>query len=781
MISQELEVSLHMAFVEARQQRHEFITVEHLLLALLDNPSASEILKACAANVDDLRKVLTQFIADNTPIIQGPDDVDTQPTLGFQRVIQRAIMHVQSTSNGKKEVTGANVLVAIFGEKDSHAVYFLHQQGITRLDVVNFIAHGITKAPPQPSPSGGDESAAAESADGSGTNAAQPAQPTALDQYTTNINELAKKGKIDPLIGRESEVERAIQVLCRRRKNNPLLVGEAGVGKTAIAEGLARRIIEKEVPEILEQATVYALDMGALLAGTKYRGDFEQRLKAVLKQLKADPHAVLFIDEIHTLIGAGSASGGTLDASNLLKPALSSGALRCIGATTYNEYRGIFEKDHALSRRFQKIDVVEPSVEQTVQILKGLKSRFEEHHGVKYSAAALSSAAELSAKYINDRHLPDKAIDVIDEAGAAQRILPKSKQKRTIGKTEFEEIVSKIARIPPATVNTDDRQVLARLDLNLKSVVFGQDPAIEALSAAIKMSRSGLGKIDKPIGSFLFSGPTGVGKTEVAKQLAYVLGIELIRFDMSEYMERHAVSRLIGAPPGYVGFDQGGLLTEAITKKPHSVLLLDEIEKAHPDIFNVLLQVMDHGTLTDNNGRKADFRNVIIIMTTNAGAETLNKRMIGFSNAREAGDEMVDIKRMFTPEFRNRLDAIVSFKSLDTDVIMRVVDKFLIGLEQQLQEKKVEISFSEDLRQFLAKKGFDPQMGARPMQRLIQDTIRKALADELLFGRLVNGGRVHIAMDTADSDKVVLEFPTDDGPAKPASTSRRNDSAELVS
>ncbi|MEN9760032.1 MAG: ATP-dependent Clp protease ATP-binding subunit ClpA [Pseudomonadota bacterium] len=778
MISQELEVSLHMAFVEARQQRHEFITVEHLLLALLDNPSASEILKACAANVDELRKALTQFISDNTPIIQGPDDVDTQPTLGFQRVIQRAIMHVQSTSNGKKEVTGANVLVAIFGEKDSHAVYFLHQQGITRLDVVNFIAHGITKAPPAASPS--EEPAATESAESGASGSSSSQQPTALDQYTTNVNELAKKGKIDPLIGRESEVERVIQVLCRRRKNNPLLVGEAGVGKTAIAEGLARRIIEKEVPEILEQATVYALDMGALLAGTKYRGDFEQRLKAVLKQLKADPHAVLFIDEIHTLIGAGSASGGTLDASNLLKPALSSGALRCIGATTYNEYRGIFEKDHALSRRFQKIDVVEPSVEQTVQILKGLKSRFEEHHGVKYSAAALSSAAELSAKYINDRHLPDKAIDVIDEAGAAQRILPKSKQKRTIGKTEIEEIVSKIARIPPATVNTDDRQVLARLDLNLKSVVFGQDPAIEALSAAIKMSRSGLGKVDKPIGSFLFSGPTGVGKTEVAKQLAYVLGIELVRFDMSEYMERHAVSRLIGAPPGYVGFDQGGLLTEAITKKPHSVLLLDEIEKAHPDIFNVLLQVMDHGTLTDNNGRKADFRNVIIIMTTNAGAETLNKRTIGFSNAREAGDEMADIKRIFTPEFRNRLDAIVSFKALDTDVIMRVVDKFLIGLEQQLQEKKVEVSFAEELRAFLAKKGFDPQMGARPMQRLIQDTIRKALADELLFGRLVNGGRVHIAMDPSDAEKVLLEFPSEDAPAKPAS-GRSKDKAELVS
>jgi len=777
MISQELEVSLHMAFVEARQQRHEFITVEHLLLALLDNPSAAEILKACAANMDDLRKSLTQFIADNTPIIQGPDDVDTQPTLGFQRVIQRAIMHVQSTSNGKKEVTGANVLVAIFGEKDSHAVYFLHQQGITRLDVVNFIAHGITKAP-QASPAQ-EEAAAAEQSESSGGQSAQPQQPTALDQYTSNINELAKKGKIDPLIGREPEVERVIQVLCRRRKNNPLLVGEAGVGKTAIAEGLARRIIEKDIPEVLEYATVYALDMGALLAGTKYRGDFEQRLKAVLKQLKSDPHAVLFIDEIHTLIGAGSASGGTLDASNLLKPALSSGALRCIGATTYNEYRGIFEKDHALSRRFQKIDVTEPSVEQTVQILRGLKSRFEEHHGVKYSAAALSTAAELSAKYINDRHLPDKAIDVIDEAGAAQRILPKSKQKRTIGKTEIEEIVSKIARIPPATVNTDDRQVLARLDKNLKSVVFGQDPAIEALSAAIKMSRSGLGKIDKPIGSFLFSGPTGVGKTEVAKQLAYVLGIELIRFDMSEYMERHAVSRLIGAPPGYVGFDQGGLLTEAITKKPHSVLLLDEIEKAHPDIFNVLLQVMDHGTLTDNNGRKADFRNVIIIMTTNAGAETLNRRAIGFSNAREAGDEMADIKRMFTPEFRNRLDAIVSFKSLDTDVIMRVVDKFLIALEQQLAEKKVEISYSESLRAYLAKKGFDPQMGARPMQRLIQDTIRKALADELLFGRLVNGGRVHVAIDAEQGDQVVLEFPKDEE-SKPPAVNRRKDNPELI-
>jgi ATP-dependent Clp protease ATP-binding subunit ClpA len=771
MISQELEVSLHMAFVEARQQRHEFITVEHLLLALLDNPSASEILKACAVDFDLLRKNLTGFISENTPVIQGSEEVDTQPTLGFQRVIQRAIMHVQSTSNGKKEVTGANVLVAIFGEKDSHAVYYLHQQGVTRLDVVNFIAHGITKTPPSQTPSedsaSGSEGESPAGNNSSGSASSSSAQPSALDQYTQNLNKLAKAGKIDPLIGREHEVERVIQILCRRRKNNPLLVGEAGVGKTAIAEGLAFRITEGQVPEVLESATVYSLDMGALLAGTKYRGDFEQRLKAVLKQLKADKNAVLFIDEIHTLIGAGSASGGTLDASNLLKPSLSSGALRCIGATTYNEYRGIFEKDHALSRRFQKIDVDEPSVDQTIQILKGLKTRFEEHHGVRYQAGALTAAAELSARYINDRHLPDKAIDVIDEAGAAQRILPKSKQKRTIGKTEIEEIVSKIARIPPQTVNTDDRQVLAKLDRNLKNVVFGQEAAIDALAAAIKMARSGLGKPEKPIGSFLFSGPTGVGKTEVARQLAYLLGIELIRFDMSEYMERHAVSRLIGAPPGYVGFDQGGLLTEAITKKPHAVLLLDEIEKAHPDIFNILLQVMDHGTLTDNNGRKADFRSVIIVMTTNAGAEMLNKRVIGFSNSREAGDEMQEIKRIFTPEFRNRLDAIVSFKALDEAIILRVVDKFLIELESQLQDKKVDVAFSESLRLFLAKQGFDPAMGARPMQRVIQDKIRRALADELLFGRLVNGGRVDIEL-AEDGETVELVFEGDRPPKKPS-------------
>jgi ATP-dependent Clp protease ATP-binding subunit ClpA len=753
MIAQELEVSLHMAFVEARQQRHEFITVEHLLMALLDNPSAAEVLRACAANIDELRKSLSTFIKENTPTVSGSEEVDTQPTLGFQRVIQRAIMHVQSTGSGKKEVTGANVLVAIFGEKDSHAVYYLHQQGVTRLDVVNFIAHGIKKSDPpepaKPSEGGGNESEKDEAGTPEG-------KGSPLDQFTQNLNQLARDGKIDPLIGREHEVERVIQVLCRRRKNNPLLVGEAGVGKTAIAEGLAWRITEGDVPEVLADATVYSLDMGALLAGTKYRGDFEQRLKGVLKQLKDQPHAVLFIDEIHTLIGAGAASGGTLDASNLLKPALSSGAMKCIGATTFTEYRGIFEKDAALSRRFQKVDVVEPSVEQTIEILKGLKSRFEDHHNVKYALGALQAAAELSAKYINDRHLPDKAIDVIDEAGAAQRILPKSKQKKTITRNEVEEIVAKIARIPPASVSSDDRSKLKTLDRDLKSVVFGQDPAIDALAAAIKMARSGLGKPDKPIGSFLFSGPTGVGKTEVAKQLAYILGIDLIRFDMSEYMERHAVSRLIGAPPGYVGFDQGGLLTEAVTKKPHSVLLMDEIEKAHPDVFNVLLQVMDHGTLTDNNGRKADFRNVIIVMTTNAGAETMNKATIGFTNKREQGDEMADLKRLFTPEFRNRLDATVSFRALDQEIILRVVDKFLLQLEGQLAEKKVEVTFSDELRKHLGKKGFDPLMGARPMQRLIQDMIRRALADELLFGRLVDGGRLTVSLD--DKDEVVLDI-----------------------
>ncbi|HET7633497.1 MAG TPA: ATP-dependent Clp protease ATP-binding subunit ClpA [Burkholderiales bacterium] len=743
MIAQELEVSLHMAFMEARQKRHEFITVEHLLLALLDNPSAAEVLRACAADAEDLRRLLTEFVTEHTPILSG-DEIDTQPTLGFQRVIQRAILHVQSS--GKKEVTGANVLVAMFGEKDSHAVYFLHQKGVTRLDVVNFISHGISKVP-QAAPAKNETEADTEQEASSGG---------ALETYTLNLNALAVSGKIDPLIGRERELERVIQTLCRRRKNNPLLVGEAGVGKTAIAEGLARRIVEGSVPEVLERCQVYSLDMGALLAGTKYRGDFEQRLKAVLKQLIDNPDAILFIDEIHTLIGAGAASGGTLDASNLLKPALSTGQLKCIGATTYNEYRGVFEKDHALSRRFQKIDVTEPSVDETVAILRGLKGRFEAHHGIKYMAAALTAAAELSARFINDRHLPDKAIDVIDEAGAAQRIQPRSKQKKIIGKREIEDIIAKIARIPPRTVSSDDRNALKNLDRDLKAVVFGQDRAIEALATAVKMARSGLGNPQKPIGCFLFSGPTGVGKTEVARQLAYVLGVELTRFDMSEYMERHAVSRLIGAPPGYVGFDQGGLLTEAITKHPYSVLLLDEIEKAHPDIFNILLQVMDHGTLTDNNGRKADFRNVTIVMTTNAGASELSKNSIGFTTSAQAGDEMAEIKRLFTPEFRNRLDAIISFAALDRDIILRVVDKFLLQLEAQIEEKKVEISFTDALKEYLARKGFDPLMGARPMARLIQDTIRSALADELLFGRLAEGGKVTIDIDADDKVKLVF-------------------------
>ncbi len=743
MIAQELEVSLHMAFMDARQKRHELITVEHLLLAMIDNPTAAEVLRACGANLDNLRSELNHYIEEHTPMVGGDEEVDTQPTLGFQRVIQRAILHVQSS--GKKEVTGANVLVAIYGEKDSHAVFFLHQQGVTRLDVVNYISHGVAKVAEE-----------AKRAETEQTAEADAPQASALDSYTLNLNEQVLAGKIDPVIGRDKELERVIQTLCRRRKNNPLLVGEAGVGKTAIAEGLARRIVEKSVPEVLANAVIYSLDMGALLAGTKYRGDFEQRLKAVMKKLEEQPDAVLFIDEIHTLIGAGAASGGTLDASNLLKPALSNGSLKCIGATTYQEYRGIFEKDHALSRRFQKVDVEEPSIAETVQILKGLKSRFEKHHSVKYTLGALNTAAELSAKYINDRHLPDKAIDVIDEAGAAQRILPKSKQKKVIGDKEIEDIIAKIARIPPKNISSDDRNALKTLDRDLKAVVFGQDKAIESLASAIKMARSGLGSQNKPIGSFLFSGPTGVGKTEVAKQLAYTLGIELVRFDMSEYMERHAVSRLIGAPPGYVGFEQGGLMTEAITKHPYCVLLLDEIEKAHPDIYNILLQVMDHGTLTDNNGRKADFRNVTIIMTTNAGAESLSKTTMGFTQGKQVGDEMAEIKRLFSPEFRNRLDATVSFAPLSQEIIMRVVDKFLMQLEDQLHEKKVEASFSDKLKAYLGKKGFDPLMGARPMSRLIQDTIRRGLADELLFGKLANGG--HVFVDIDDKDQITLDF-----------------------
>ena len=743
MIAQELEVSLHMAFMDARQKRHELITVEHLLLAMLDNPSASDVLKSCGANIEKLRTDLSDHIEEHTPIVDGSDEVDTQPTLGFQRVIQRAMLHVQSS--GKKEVTGANVLVAIFGEKDSHAVYFLHQEGVARLDIVNFIAHGISKV--------------AESNENEGiANEAEPEIKSnkGLETYTINLNKLVAQGKIDPLIGRDAEVERLIQILCRRRKNNPLLVGEAGVGKTAIAEGLAKKIVENETPEILQGMVIYSLDLGALIAGTKYRGDFEQRLKDVLKLLAEQDNAILFIDEIHTIIGAGSASGGTLDASNLLKPALANGGLKCIGATTYQEYRTVFEKDHALARRFQKIDVEEPNVSTTISILKGLKSHFEKHHNVKFSSSALISAAELSAKFINDKQLPDKAIDVIDEAGAAQRILPKNKQKRLIGSKEIENVIAKMAKIPAQNVNKDDRNALQTLERDLKAVIFGQNKAIESLSSAIKMARSGLGSDNKPIGSFLFSGPTGVGKTEVARQLAYILGIELVRIDMSEYMERHSVSKLIGAPPGYVGFDQGGILTESVNKNPHSVLLLDEIEKAHPDVFNILLQVMDNGFLTDSNGRKTDFRNVTLIMTTNAGAEALSKASFGFTQTKQTGDEQEDIKKLFSPEFRNRLDSIVSFTALDSDVILKVVDKFLIQLENQLHDKKVDATFTPKLKEFLAQKGFDPQMGARPMSRLIQDTIRKALADELLFGKLINGGEIEI--DISDEEKIILNF-----------------------
>ena len=743
MIAQELEVSLHMAFMDARQKRHELITVEHLLLAMLDNPSASDVLKSCGANIEKLRTDLVDHIEEHTPIVDGSDEVDTQPTLGFQRVIQRAMLHVQSS--GKKEVTGANVLVAIFGEKDSHAVYFLHQEGVARLDIVNFIAHGISKV--------AETSDNEEPVSGGGT---EVKSNKGLETYTINLNKLVAQGKIDPLIGRDSEVERLIQILCRRRKNNPLLVGDAGVGKTAIAEGLAKKIVENDTPEILRGMVIYSLDLGALIAGTKYRGDFEQRLKDVLKLLAEQDNAILFIDEIHTIIGAGSASGGTLDASNLLKPALANGNLKCIGATTYQEYRTVFEKDHALARRFQKIDVDEPDVATTISILKGLKSHFEKHHNVKFSSSALISAAELSAKFINDKQLPDKAIDVIDEAGAAQRILPKAKQKKLIGSKEIENVIAKMARIPAQNINKDDRSALKTLERDLKAVIFGQNKAIDCLSSAIKMARSGLGSDNKPIGSFLFSGPTGVGKTEVAKQLAYILGIELVRIDMSEYMERHSVSKLIGAPPGYVGFDQGGILTESVNKNPHSVLLLDEIEKAHPDVFNILLQVMDNGFLTDSNGRKTDFRNVTLIMTTNAGAEALSKASFGFTHSKKSGDEQEDIKKLFTPEFRNRIDAIVSFAALDNDIILKVVDKFLIQLESQLHDKKVDATFTPKLKEFLAQKGFDPQMGARPMARLIQDTIRKALADELLFGKLISGGEIEI--DISEDEEIILNF-----------------------
>jgi len=737
MFSKDLEVTIGQCYKQAREQRHEFMTVEHLLLALTDNQSAVGALRACGVDLPRLTAELEKIIAETVPVLPHGDERDTQPTLGFQRVLQRAVYHVQSS--GRKEVTGANVLVAIFGEKDSHAVYFLHQQEITRLDVVNYISHGIAKIGEEPSAGAGGN--ADREAEEGGEGKGNP-----LSEYASNLNELALEGKIDPLIGRTDEIERTIQVLCRRRKNNPLYVGEAGVGKTALAEGLAKRIVDGEVPEVLEGATIWSLDLGALVAGTKYRGDFEKRLKAVIGQLKKQPGAILFIDEIHTIIGAGSASGGTMDASNLIKPMLASGELRCIGSTTFQEFRGIFEKDRALARRFQKIDVVEPTVADSIEILKGLRSRFEEHHAVAYTNEALKAAVDLSVKHIPDRLLPDKAIDVIDEAGARQRLLPEDQRTNTIDVPEVEYIVAKMARIPAKQVSASDRDVLKNLERNLKMVVFGQDQAIEALTASIKMARSGLADPSKPIGSFLLAGPTGVGKTEVTRQLGMQLGIEMIRFDMSEYMEAHSVSRLVGAPPGYVGFDQGGLLTEAVTKHPHCVLLLDEIEKAHPDVFNILLQVMDRGVLTDTNGREANFKNVIVVMTTNAGAQQASRRGIGFVKQNHTTDAMEVIRRMFTPEFRNRLDAIIQFNSLDFDHILRVVDKFLIELEAQLSEKHVALDVDADARRWLAEHGFDPQMGARPMARVIQEKVKRALADELLFGKLADGGKVKLGV-----------------------------------
>ncbi len=746
MLSKELEFTLNAAFKEAREKRHEFMTVEHLLLALIDNPGAAKVLRACGAELEKLRRDLRTYLDESTPMLGAKDERETQPTLGFQRVLQRAVFHVQSS--GKKEVTGANVLVAIFGERESQAVYFLNKQNITRLDIVNYISHGISKAHE------GDESTgfttAPEDEKSSDSTSKNP-----LNAYAINLNEQSLLGKIDPLIGRRAEVMRTIQILCRRRKNNPLYVGEAGVGKTAIAEGLAKMIVDDDVPDVLAGATIYALDLGALLAGTKYRGDFEKRLKGLLAQLDKEPGSILFIDEIHTIIGAGAASGGVMDASNLIKPMLASGELRCIGSTTFQEYRGIFEKDRALARRFQKIDVTEPSVEETIKIINGLKSSFQEHHNVKYSRQAMRAAAELSDRYINDRHLPDKAIDVIDEAGASQKLLPPSKRKKTIGVTDIESVIAKMARIPPKTVSTSDRDMLRNLERDLKMVVYGQDHAIETLASAIKMSRSGLRDPQKPIGSYLMAGPTGVGKTEVTTQLARIMGIELVRFDMSEYMERHTVSRLIGAPPGYVGFDQGGLLTETITKNPHAVLLLDEVEKAHPDVFNLLLQVMDHGTLTDNNGRKADFRNVILVMTTNAGAENMSRTSVGFTVQDHSGDSLQAIKKSFTPEFRNRLDATIEFAPLDQKTIGHVVDKFIIQLEGQLQEKHVTMAADEPARAWLAKNGYDRIMGARPMARIIQDTITRALAEELLFGKLAEGGHVRIG---ADENGLIFDF-----------------------
>ena len=754
MLNKDLELTLNAAFREARTRRHEFMTVEHLLLALLDNPSAGEALHACGIDMSALKAELSEFINETTPVIPDlEEERETQPTLGFQRVLQRAVFHVQSS--GKNEVTGVNVLVAIFSEQESQAVYLLKKSDVSRLDIVNFISHGISKA---------DDDIGGEDADDihEEAQAVQGEEPSKLENFTSNLNVLAREGNIDPLVGRDSEVERTVQVLCRRKKNNPLLVGEAGVGKTAIAEGLAYRIVHEQVPNVIADAVVYSLDMGALLAGTKYRGDFEKRFKALLKELQAKPGAILFIDEIHTIIGAGAASGGVMDASNLLKPLLSSGKLRCMGSTTYNEYKNIFEKDRALVRRFQKIDVLEPSVADTTKILNGLKERYEEHHGIRYTQKALKAAAELSAKYINERHLPDKAIDVIDEAGASQRLQPISKRKKTIGVADIELIVAKMARIPQQSVSSSDKETLKNLDRNLKMLVFGQDQSIDALTSAIRLSRSGLSNEDKPVGSFLFAGPTGVGKTEVTKQLAKCMGVEFIRFDMSEYVERHAVSRLIGAPPGYVGFEQGGLLTEAVIKNPHSVVLLDEIEKAHSDIYNILLQVMDHGTLTDNNGRKADFRNVVVVMTTNAGVQETVRKSIGFTDQDHSHDAMSEINKVFSPEFRNRLDNIIWFNHLDRDVTLLVVDKFIVELQAQLDKKSVNLELTNKAREWLADKGYDKAMGARPMGRVIQEQLKKPLANEILFGELIDGGTVKVSVK---DKKLRFDYETNLTPA----------------
>ncbi|HEY4340292.1 MAG TPA: ATP-dependent Clp protease ATP-binding subunit ClpA [Steroidobacteraceae bacterium] len=745
MLSNELEYCLNDAFHQAREARHEYLTVEHLLLAILDTPKVREILKACGADLVKLKQELKDHLEQSTPKLEEAEDNEVQPTLGFQRVLQRAVFHVQSS--GKKEVGVGNVLVAIFSEKQSHAVYLLNRQNVSRLDVVNYLSHGLSKIAEEKTDR--EETTSEAERDGEGG--------SALEKYAANLNRMAQEGRIDPLIGRKLEVERTIEILCRRRKNNPLYVGEAGVGKTAIAEGLARLIVEGKVPDVLSDCTIYSLDMGSLIAGTKYRGDFEKRLKGVITELKKIPGAILFIDEIHTVIGAGAASGGVMDASNLIKPVLTNGELRCIGSTTYQEYRGIFEKDHALARRFQKIDVIEPTVSETIEILQGLKPRFEEHHSIKYADAALIAAAELAARHINDRHMPDKAIDVVDEAGARLRLKPVGERESTVEVRHIEDVVARIARIPAKSVSSSDREVLKTLERNLKLVIFGQDKAIEALSSSIKMARSGLGDQRKPVGSFLFAGPTGVGKTEVTRQLAIAMGIEFIRFDMSEYMERHTVSRLIGAPPGYVGFDQGGLLTEAISKHPHCVLLLDEIEKAHPDVFNLLLQVMDHGTLTDNNGRKADFRHVIIVMTTNAGAQEMNRPSIGFTHADHATDGMEAVRRLFSPEFRNRIDAIIQFAALDGTTIERVVDKLIVEIEAQLEQKGVNLTLDDAARHWIAIKGYDPKMGARPMARVIQEYIKRPLAEELLFGRLVGGGNVRVTV-AEDESKLALDI-----------------------